>query len=302
MDRDERRRYDREYARRKRERTLDVARRGHNLCPRRAGPGTCGGVLEHDVLRDGTIVTTCPRCDRRNRGICADCPARVEGRIRSAMRCRNCKRKARCRYSARYRDRDPVAYARKWRRQVAARRKDPVRHQHDLAVKKAWRVRNVVRIKRQRGKWGHDRPSGYSSRAKWLAYHAAYRAKHAAHRRELAKRRYYELHPDRPHPVCYCCGQPIPWDGRGRPAKWLREHRPYAHALTPMEVLMKGVERAAAALERARDQVKKKLAGVEELQSELAAIGNALAELRKVSSAPSGVIRGQRGRKGAQAA
>ncbi len=210
------------WARRKREYELDVARRGQTRCPRRHGPGKCGGTLEHLVRRDGTIYSVCPRCERRKRGICADCPAPVEGRIESAIRCRACKRKARAMYTARHRQRDPEGYRRKSQRLVARRRADPERHAHDLAVKKAWRARNVVRIKLQKRKWrlNPNRPNGYSTREKYEAYHRAYRAKHALHRRELARRRYYELHPDRPHPICACgCEQQIPWDGCGRPAK-----------------------------------------------------------------------------------
>src|SRR5205823_2449096 len=134
------------------------------------------------------------------------------------------------------------------------RREDPARHAHHLAVKKAWRQRNVVRLKLQKRKWrlNPDRPNGYSSRAKYEAYHAAYRAKHAAHRRALAKRRYYELHPDRPHPICACgCEQPIPWDGNGRPRKWLPAHDPWPRCLTPKEVAVKASERAILILEAA---------------------------------------------------
>lgn len=294
---EERRRSNTLWARQRRERALDVARRGLNVCPRRAGPGKCGGVLEHIVRRDGTVYTVCPKCDRRNRGICADCPAPVEGRIGSAMRCRACKRKARAMYVERYRQRDPELYRRKWKRQTAARRADPERRAHDLAVKKAWRERNVVRIKLQKRKWrlNPNRPNGYSSREKYEAYHRAYRAKHAARRRELARRRYYELHPERPHPVCACgCEQPIPWGGNGRPAKWLREHCPYPRALTPKEICMKASARAINMLEVAAEKVRKKLAGAEELQQELGAIEKAIAALREVPTEGTEPIRRRR--------
>lgn len=282
----------RKWAAKKRRRALDAARRGRQTCPRRAGSGECGGILEHDALRDGTIVTRCPKCSRRERGICADCPRPVEGRVGSAMRCRECKKQMRCTYSERYRLRDPERYRQKWRRMVTKRRADPVRHARDLVVKKAWRDRNVVRIKMQKRKWrlNPNRPNGYSSREKYEDYHRRYRAKHAARRRELAKRRYYELHPDRPHPVCACgCNQPIPWDGRYRPRKWLPEHDPWPRALTPKETLMKAVLRATAVLERALEVVNKKLKGVEQLQAEKAAIERALGELRSAVDASTAI-------------
>lgn len=284
-----RRVYARLYAQRQREKKLNAQRRGRATCPRRRGHhGECGGVLEDLVRRDGTTVTVCPRCERKKKGLCQDCGQRVEGQAGKALRCAHCKKSERRAAQARHRTRDPEAARRKWQRLVARRRADPVRHAHDLATKKAWRERNVVRIKMQKRKWrlNPNRPNGYSSREKYEDYHRRYRAKHAARRRELAKRRYYELHPDRPHPVCACgCNQPIPWDGRYRPRKWLPEHDPWPRALTPKELYMKAVQRAIAVLERAREQLKKKLAGVEQMQAELASMDRAIAELR--TAAPS---------------
>ena len=174
------------------------------------------------------------------------------------------------------------------REMLRRRRADPVKRAHDLAVKKAWRERNVVRLKLQKRKWrlNPDRPNGYSSREKYEAYHRRYRAEHGEHRRMLARRRYAELHPNRPHPICACgCAQPIPWNGNGRPAKWLREHRPYPQSPTPKEILMTAAGRAIAVLERAADRIRKKLEGTQALQQELAAIERAMKELRTVPGA-----------------
>jgi AT-hook transcription factor len=205
--------------------------------------------------------------------------------VGKALRCRACKRKAMAAAAQRSRQRDPERHRRQWKATEARRRADPVRHAHDLAVKKAWRERNVVRIKLGKRKWrlNPERPNGYSSREKYEAYHRAYRAKHAEHRRQLARARYARLHPHRPHPVCACgCAQPIPWDGRGRPRKWLPEHDPWPRPLTRKEVLVKASERAIEILEKAATRVRDKLAGVKELQDELAAIEAALVALRQV--------------------
>lgn len=289
------------WARRKREAAQGAALHGRRTCPLRRGKyGLCGGLLEHEVLRDGTIRTRCPRCERRRQGICQDCPRPVEGRVGSARRCRDCKKREKKAAYTRYRARHPEVVARWKRAAQLLKHTDPARYAHRLATKKAWRERNVVRIKLGKRKWrlNPDRPNGYSSREKYLAYHADYRAKHREEKRLYALRRYYELHPDRPHPICACgCEQRIPWDGSGRPRKWLPEHDPWPRCLTPEEVLMKGIEAAIATLERTAERVRKKLQGVEQLQAEVAAIERATAELRAVNGAGGAVVAPRRGRR-----
>lgn len=150
----------------------------------------------------GHEVRYCQACEWRRARLCQDCGRPVRG---LSWRCDRHKKEAIDRQLAAHEDRNRDEIN---RRQSAARKRlrveDPERYAHHLAVKKAWRQRNVVRIKLQKRKWrlNPNRPNGYSSREKYEAYHRRYRAKHAAHRRELAKRRYYELHPDRPHPTC----------------------------------------------------------------------------------------------------
>lgn len=288
------------YANRSRDRKRRVP--GATRCP------FDGQVLRYTTDGRGRVVEFCQGCEWRRARRCQDCGRPVQGR---SWRCETHKRARR--------DRDIEAYKLRHHDEVLARQKvrmrrireeDPARYAHYLAVKKAWRERNVIRIKLQKRKWrlNPDRPNGYSSREKYEAYQRAYRAKHAAHRRELAKRRYYELHPDRPHPVCACgCEQPIPWDGKGRPRKWFPKHDPYPRPLTAKETLMKGVEHAIRVLEKAQAKVHQKLAGVEQLQAELAAIERAINELRPVANG-AGVtpikrpIKRGRGRRAAAAA
>lgn len=277
----------RRYAQRQRDRKLEAANRGRRTCAWRQGKyGECGGVLEHDVDRAGRVIVTCLRCERRRRGICQDCPNPVEGRVGSARRCRACKHQEKKAAYERYRARHPEVVARWLRATKQLKYTDPARYAHRLATKRRWRERNKARIKLQKRKWrlNPDRPNGYSTREKYLAYHTAYRAKHRERKRQQAKERYYRLHPDRPHPICACgCQQPIPWDGLGRPAKWLRPHRPYVRCLTPQEVAVKTAARAIQVLEAGADKIRKKLAGVKGLQDELAAFERAMAELKKVA-------------------
>ncbi len=292
-------------ARRRRASRLAVARSGRLTCPFQQGRyGVCGGRLEDEVLRDGRVVTTCPRCERRLAGICRDCNQPVVGRIGSALRCAYHKRVEKNAAEERWRVRlGPVALRAKQDGCVARRNADPVRRARFLATKRLWRERNVVKIKLEKRRWRLEgRPGGWSTREKYEDYHRRYRAEHAVQRRALAKRRYYELHPDRPHPICACgCDGAIPWDGNGRPAKWLRGHSPWPHALTPKETLMKATERAIQILEQAREKTQAKLAGIKQLEAELSAIDVALDSLRPVVAAD-GAPAKRGGRKGAKAA
>lgn len=232
----------------------------------------------------GHEVRYCQACEWRRARLCQDCGRPVRG---LSWRCDRHKKEAIDRQLAAHEDRNRDEIN---RRQSAARKRlrveDPERYAHHLAVKKAWRQRNVVRIKLQKRKWrlNPNRPNGYSSREKYEAYHRRYRAKHAAHRRELAKRRYYELHPDRPHPTCACCGAAVPWDGSGRPRKWLPGHQPYPRCLTAKEVFVKASSKALASLKAAREKIQKKLAGVAALQHEQAAIDKAIDALESVQA------------------
>lgn len=91
----DRRRYQREYARKRHEAEIAQRSRGVGTCQRRFGRfEVCGSVLETIVLRGGTTRTSCPRCERFKAGICRDCPARVAGRVRKARRCAACTEEA----------------------------------------------------------------------------------------------------------------------------------------------------------------------------------------------------------------
>jgi len=184
-----------------------------------------------------------------------DCERPVSGR---AWRCAPHKEKASRESLRRYALRNhKEVNARGKARARWVKKHDPARYAKRMADKKAWRARNVVKIKRIKGQW---KWGGYSSEEKYRAYHATYRARHAERRRQLAREQYYRLHPDRPVPACRCCGVAIPWDGRGRPKQWLPGHQPYARCTTPQEDLVKAAAAAVrslrAGLEKERDEIK----------------------------------------------
>jgi hypothetical protein len=73
---------------------LDAQRMSARTCPKRFGKhGVCGAVLVSDTVA-GSLVVSCPACERFARGICRDCPAPVDGKPRHARRCAPCKAKA----------------------------------------------------------------------------------------------------------------------------------------------------------------------------------------------------------------
>lgn len=285
MTKAERGRYSTAWRRRWRARRLDQERRGQRTCPARHGSGRCGGILEHEVLRDGTTRTICPKCERRLAGICQDCPRPVEGRVGLALRCKDCKRRVRVRYSETYRVRHPDEYRKQQREMRARRNADPERRAHFLAVKAAWRARNRARMKMYKRKWRLEgRPGGYRSREQYEAYHRAYRERHRVRYREAARQRAAARRAARGPIICACgCGQQVPWDGRFRPAKWLPAHRPYPRGLSAQEVFVKATQAVVRTLHRAAARIQKKLAGVEAMQEELAAINAAIGELQRVS-------------------
>lgn len=109
--------YNRRSIRRKAARRLTEINRGRGRCALRIGRYVvCGGRLETVVYRDGSTRTSCPRCERRLRGICQDCPRPVEGQPRKALRCHDCKRRARRDAMTRYVARHPDYLERQRRR------------------------------------------------------------------------------------------------------------------------------------------------------------------------------------------
>lgn len=138
------RRYQREWARRKRAQVLNEKQREAATCPLRHGPGRCGGELAWVRAADRSWKRSCPRCERRLAGICQECALPVEGRVRSALRCAEHKRLERNAYSARYVQRHYSKTRKKWQayhRRHAAEK---------AAYKKLWRKANREKIRAQK--------------------------------------------------------------------------------------------------------------------------------------------------------
>lgn len=144
----DRRRYGREYARRRRERLLTDARQGRGTCPRRFGRfGICGGVLQTAVLRGGSTVTTCPRCERFKAGICRDCPQPVAGQVRKARRCAGCTAQSHHESIVAYRTTNRVLVNR--RAKLAARKN----RQRNNNYKRLWRAAYPEKVAAQKRRY-----------------------------------------------------------------------------------------------------------------------------------------------------
>ena len=99
-------------------------------------------VIEFDTdgmggVREGSLSCSCDA--RRRRGICMDCPNRVEGRLKVALRCAGCKKAVKTR--RRWLDIEEIRVRQRgyWkkhkRRYNVARRPAARRYKHDYATK-----------------------------------------------------------------------------------------------------------------------------------------------------------------------
>lgn len=201
-----RREYHREHARRQRQQRLQERNRTAATCQRRHGQGMCGAVLETVVLAGGRTAVVCPLCERRKRGICRDCPAPVEGRVGTAVRCavhKECARRVRV---AQHRERNKDEIRRRhrqlWREQ--RRRKDE-RDQRRLEYNRAWRKANRDKIRAQK------RSAALRQSPRVLEYMREYRERRRAEYAEQQRQRYYGKRPLR---TCLTPGCEIVVTGR----------------------------------------------------------------------------------------
>lgn len=212
MNAEARRRYSREYARRKRAERVARANRGRTHCAAKFGGGPCSGPLETRLDAIGRALLVCPWCERKAAGLCRDCSQPVAGRVGYSIRCArhtDGAKRAQIRASHLRNVEERRARARDLRRQRATG--DAAWHDRDLEYKRAWRKANRDKVRAQK-----RRESLRQSKHK-LKYHERYRAKHREHLREIARGRYYRQHPERPTPTCRDCGVEIPFTPPGRP-------------------------------------------------------------------------------------
>lgn len=203
---DRRRRRNTAWARKRRAAALAEQRRTAATCPKRQGLSVCGGTLRVEVDRLGRSVLVCERCERQQRGICRDCPARVEGQIGRAKRCRRCKAIARNEQVRAYTKRH---HARVLARSRAAYAKPEVRAARN-EYKRRWRQAHPEQVREQKRRYVARHRGDPKNR--YNRYHARYRKKHRLHYRELENtknRIRAQLRP--PVPTCRRCGKPTGW-------------------------------------------------------------------------------------------
>lgn len=166
----DKRTYARGWARRRRDRELLAKRARACRCPYRSGTYECHGLLTYTVDQMGKAHAHCPRCARREAGICQDCPLPVEGRVRSALRCRACKRRAGLEANRRYRLRHleerravDAAHQRRYRAanpekgRARAREYRRVHRAERYAYTKRWRAANPDKMRAMRKRWARNR-------------------------------------------------------------------------------------------------------------------------------------------------
>ena len=166
---------------------------------------------------------TCGACTLRRLGKCMECGAPVIGR---SWRCDK--------HKAEWRLLQGQKYERTHR--TERRAQDRARYWADASFrrrqcehKRQWRVDNPMKVAmcKRRSRIRNGNGSGYSSRAKHLAYQRWYNEAHREERRKAALERYYRLHPERPKPVCAKCHEPIRYDGCGSPGKYHYDCSPW---------------------------------------------------------------------------
>lgn len=178
----------------------------------------CRALLTFETDNLGRLIARCVLCERRRAGVCADCPAPVEGRVGWAKRC------ARCKVRARHDDNRRSDTANRDARRAAERRRvarwkkeDPDRYEAYRANKNArrreWVRLNPDKRKAARRRYHLKRTPGYVR-----GYQRNNRRRdRIADKRRRAIVKYYELHPIRPDCLCAGCGCKIAWNGTGRP-------------------------------------------------------------------------------------
>jgi hypothetical protein len=183
--------YGRQWAARQRQARLIEQMRTAATCPRKQGPGVCGGRIRVDVGKLGQSILVCEFCERRERGVCRDCSAPVYGARGKAIRCARHKHEAqRARAREAYRTRDEERERR-------------------LEYKRAYRKANPDKVRAQKKRYVERHRADPNS--KYNRYHASYRKRHRLHRRETENTRNAIKREHRAVPACSDCGKPTGW-------------------------------------------------------------------------------------------
>jgi hypothetical protein len=213
-----RREWERKHAAAKREAKLAEQLRASHTCPRRQGPGICGGKIRTEIGQLGQTILVCEACERRKAGICRDCPAPVYGKRGRATRCAKHAEVARVEAVRASVERNHDAVLERAR--AYYRDNDDVR-QRRIEYKRAWRKANPEKVRAQKKRY-IERAAAKPNSA-YNRYHRKYRAKYRLQKRELERDRLKAAPPPRKtSPKCTKCGKstrwrPIPHGHAGRP-------------------------------------------------------------------------------------
>lgn len=201
-----RRFYNTAWSRRRAEAQLEREQLRSQRCPRRAGSGKCGGIIETYIDTQGRTRVRCPLCERRKRGICRDCNAPVYGAVGKALRCGKHAHEARRRQMRASEERHREKRLEKnrayyHRPDVRARR---------IEYKKAWRKANPDKVRAQKrryvAKHAGDPNSAYNR------FHRRYRRKFQEHKREMERDRLAAGGAMKAKaPKCTKCGRSTRW-------------------------------------------------------------------------------------------
>lgn len=191
------------YARKRRAAKLAAANARARTCQRGNGPRRCGGPLVERIDRTlGRVTVVCLWCERREAGVCRDCPRPVAGTVPRAIRC--VEDKAQAQFAAQRRHREAN------RDRINARARtaydDPAVRERRNAYKRLWRKANPEKIAAQkyRAAIRHN-----AARDKMLKYHRVYNAERRAAKAEAMRQQYREGNPA-PSPRCLDCQREIP--------------------------------------------------------------------------------------------
>lgn len=144
----------------------------------------------------------------RRTGICMDClAAPVDGVKGKALRCAPCRAIARALQSAA----THASEAFRLRKNRRRRR----RHARLMATDASYRAEYTARRQRETLASSPGRETYLATQRRHNADPARAQAK-----RDAAIAKYYELHPERPRPVCATCARAIAWQPPGRPPKY----------------------------------------------------------------------------------
>lgn len=202
MSDEERKRYQRERARRVRAEQLAAAMRTATRCPKRFGPTTCGGPLATDIDKlTGRTVVYCVWCDRTARRICLECAAPVAGKSPLSRRCavhRDLAVRRSVRASVERHAEKIRAHAR------AYYQSDPEIRAKRNEYKRQYRLLHPDKVRAQKRRH-YER-----HKEKIMRKLRRYERRYAPHIDEIKRARYEQLHP-RSIPACRKCGKSTRW-------------------------------------------------------------------------------------------